>query len=75
MPTEVLRRARGAPALDARRVRILAERMLAELALADAELSILLTDDRTIHSLNQQHRGKDRATDVLAFPLDEAPGT
>jgi len=51
--------------------------MLAELGLAGSELSVLLTDDTTIHALNRTHRGKDRPTDVLAFPLDgetsEAP--
>ena len=45
--------------------------MLALLELEDAELSILLTDDSTIHTLNREHRGKDKPTDVLAFPLDE----
>jgi probable rRNA maturation factor len=45
--------------------------MLAELRLEHAELSVLLTDDRQIHALNREHLGKDRPTDVLAFPLDE----
>jgi probable rRNA maturation factor len=35
---------------------------------ADAELSILLTDDAEVQSLNRQYRGKDKATDVLSFP-------
>jgi probable rRNA maturation factor len=47
--------------------------MLAELGLPHAELSVLLTDDERIRDLNAHYRGKDRATDVLAFPL-EAPG-
>jgi probable rRNA maturation factor len=72
VPTDVLRRARGAPVLDARRVRVLADRMLEKLDLGSAELSVLLTDDATIHALNREHRGKDRPTDVLAFALDEA---
>jgi probable rRNA maturation factor len=66
-----LRRARGAPALDARRVQTLCNRMLAALELEHAELSVLLTDDRTIHALNLEHRRKDRPTDVLAFALRE----
>jgi probable rRNA maturation factor len=45
--------------------------MLKALELEDAELSILLTDDKQIHALNLEHRGKDRPTDVLAFPIDE----
>ena len=48
-----------------------AEAMLAELGLADAELSILLCDDPTIQELNRQYRRKDKPTDVLAFPMQE----
>jgi probable rRNA maturation factor len=70
MPTLVRRKAPGAPALDPRRVRTLGDRMLAELGLLDAELSVLLTDDSLIQQLNAEHRQKDRATDVLAFELD-----
>lgn len=44
--------------------------MLAALGLAEAELSVLLTDDSLIKQLNAEHRHKDRATDVLAFELD-----
>lgn len=47
----------------------MAERMLSALGLDDAELSILLTDDPSMRVLNYEHRGKDRPTDVLAFPL------
>jgi probable rRNA maturation factor len=48
--------------------------MLEALGLEQAELSVLLTDDRTIQRLNRLHRDKDRPTDVLAFPLDLEPG-
>jgi probable rRNA maturation factor len=48
--------------------------MLAELELAHAELSVLLTNDAEIHALNLQHREKDKPTDVLSFPLDEGGG-
>ncbi len=47
--------------------------MLAHLGLADAELSVVLVNDRAIQILNRDHRGKDRPTDVLAFPLGRAP--
>jgi len=70
----VRRDARGAPALEPRRVRSIAERMLRALELDGAELSVLLTDDRTIRELNRVHRGKDKPTDVLAFPLDLEDG-
>jgi len=71
VPTDVRRSARGAPALSSTRVRTLANRMLVELGLEGAELSVLLTDDATIQRLNLEHRKMDKPTDVLAFPLDE----
>ena len=51
-----------------------AEAMLESLGLRDAELSILLCDDATIRELNRRYRKKNRATDVLAFPMQEGPG-
>lgn len=47
--------------------------MLTELGLAEAELSVLLTGDSAIQELNRTYRRKNRPTDVLAFPMDEAP--
>ena len=72
MPTSVLRRAPGSPALLPALVRRIGNAMLTELGLERAELSVLLTNDREIHALNLQHRAKDRPTDVLAFPLEES---
>jgi probable rRNA maturation factor len=40
-------------------------------ALRKAELSILLTDNERIRKLNRDWRNKDKATDVLSFPLVE----
>ena len=34
-----------------------------------AEISVTFTDDETIRRLNADYRGKDRATDVLSFPI------
>jgi probable rRNA maturation factor len=48
--------------------------MLESLGLLDAELSILLCDDTTIRTLNRRYRKKNKATDVLAFPMQEGPG-
>ena len=47
--------------------------------LARAEVGVLLADDVTVRRLNAEHRGKDRATNVLSFPtfehiLEDAPG-
>ena len=36
-----------------------------------AELSVTLTDNAGIHALNKAHRGVDRPTDVLSFPMYE----
>jgi probable rRNA maturation factor len=35
-------------------------------------LSIVLTDDPSIHALNRQWRSVDAPTDVLSFPMDES---
>lgn len=48
-----------------------AEKMLRALGMPDAELSILLCDDPTIHALNRTHRRKNKPTDVLAFAMRE----
>ena len=33
------------------------------------EVDVLLADDRTLRRLNREFRGKDKATDVLSFPV------
>ena len=35
------------------------------------ELSLLFTSDKEIRELNAHYRKKDKATDVLSFPLDD----
>lgn len=37
----------------------------------EAELSLLLTDNDNIRSLNRDYRNKDYPTDVLSFPMEE----
>lgn len=38
----------------------------------DAEISLVMVDDETIHLLNQSYRGVDRPTDVLSFAMQES---
>jgi probable rRNA maturation factor len=49
-------------------------RILRDLGSPDAELSVLVTDDREIRDLNRRYRGKDMATDVLSFSQSEGEG-
>jgi probable rRNA maturation factor len=75
MPVELSRRGRaGARGGSARVVRAAVEATLARAEAAAREVSVLLTDDREIHALNRDYRGKDKPTDVLAFALDEGEG-
>lgn len=37
----------------------------------NVEISVMFTDNENIRELNNMHRGIDRATDVLSFPLFE----
>src|SRR5690606_20159653 len=65
------RRAPRSPAIERRAVLRMAHAMLTHLRLEASELSILLTDDRTIRDINREHRRKDKPTDVLSFPQNE----
>jgi probable rRNA maturation factor len=56
-----------------RRIRAQAVKLLKILALDCYELSIVLTNDESIHTLNREFRHKNSATDVLSFPQFE-PG-
>ncbi len=56
--------------------RVLAERIVqtvldAEAFPAEAEVSVLLTDNDEIHQINLETRGIDAPTDVLSFPMLE----
>jgi probable rRNA maturation factor len=54
---------------DPRKIRRAGQRILADLALPDAELSILLVDDAHIRELNRRYLQRDKPTNVLAFPM------
>ena len=47
----------------------MAARILADLALPDAELSILLVNDIQIQELNRRYLHRDKPTNILAFPM------
>jgi len=46
-------------------------RHVARPAAGPAELSILLADDATVRRLNRAHRGQDKPTNVLSFPIGD----
>ena len=37
------------------------------------EVELLIVEAKGIQELNREHRGKDTATDVLSFPIDDFP--
>lgn len=37
----------------------------------ETEVNVLMTDNAGIHEMNREHRGIDRPTDVLSFPMVE----
>lgn len=67
----VRRRRKGARGGDAKAVRRAVATTLRVEGVDGREVSVLLTDDREIQSLNLAYRGFDKPTDVLAFALDE----
>jgi probable rRNA maturation factor len=60
-------------AIDPRTIARRATKLLGLLDLRFTELSVMLCDDATITELNRDYRGLDKPTDVLSFPLDDAP--
>jgi probable rRNA maturation factor len=71
----IARRIRGA---WRRRLRVEVARMVVAAARTEArgdlDVALRLCDDATIRELNRAYRGKDSATDVLAFAQRDAPG-
>jgi len=55
--------------IDRRSARRLVERALLDHAREGADVSIVFADDEFVRALNARYRGKDRPTDVLAFPM------
>ena len=59
--------------VDARALKTALRKLLTSLDRGDAAISLTLVDDRAIRELNREHRGKDKPTDVLSFPLEPEP--
>lgn len=55
--------------IDRKSTRRLVERVLSDHARRDSDVSIVFADDEFVRALNLGYRGKDRPTDVLAFPM------
>ena len=57
--------------LNKAKIRAAVRAALAESEIADAEISIALVDDETIHAINRQFLNHDYPTDVISFPLND----
>ncbi len=51
----------------------IARRALGAMEELQVSVSIILTDDKTIHEINRDYRKKDRPTDVISFAYRENP--
>ena len=56
-------------------VRRAVEAALRKERVEEGEIGIVLADDARIRALNKNFRGADKATNVLAFPTAESPGS
>jgi len=57
--------------MDPGKIKIKLKRILKDLGCHDAELSILITDDKHIAELNDRFLNRKGPTNVLAFPIRE----
>lgn len=68
--TEILDAAQHYPSPEALAQAL--DALAAELGEGSKELTLVFTDDDEIHTLNREHLGVDKPTDVLSFPLMES---
>jgi probable rRNA maturation factor len=52
-----------------------ARRILSVSGCPDAELSVLIVDDAEIREINRDYLGRDKATNVISFAMQEGEGT
>lgn len=57
--------------IDQRKIRSTVLKILKNLDCADKEISLSFVDNKNIKQLNKQYLGKDKATNVLSFSLQE----
>jgi len=57
--------------IDARRLRRTTRKLLQAAGEGGSHLSLSLVDDDQMREINRKHRGIDRPTDVLSFPLQD----
>lgn len=70
MPVALVSRVRNRD-VKLKSLRSTAQRLLEAAGRPDSVLSITLVGDAAIRKLNREYRRKDRATDVLSFPLGD----
>jgi probable rRNA maturation factor len=61
-----------ASGVDGRALVATAKKLLAAVDEGESSLSLTVVDDAAIRELNRDHRGKDKPTDVLSFPMFES---
>ena len=61
--------------IDARALKRTALELLQAVGEPDSSLSISLVGDAEIARVNAEHRGKNKPTDVLSFPLEPSTGS
>lgn len=61
-------------AVDVAGARLFAGRVRKALRLGRRDFNVCFVDDRAIKRLNEQYRGKPKATDVLSFPWQSSNG-
>ncbi len=60
--------------VNSRSLKATMQSLMAAAGEAGAAISVTLVGDAAIREINREHRGKDKATDVLSFPLEPEPG-